>query len=270
MKCNAVELSEDDDGIVVMRMSTPRWRAWLGGRANLGRAISPADDLCLEVKGVGRIGWPITSATARRLCAIARPARYGLKDQTRLDPRVRDTWEIPKSRVRIDERRWATRFRPLLDRIRCDLGLADGSHLKAELHNMLVYGPIQFFATHRDSEKSDDMIGTLVVILPSDFTGGAIEIEHHDERVAFRGSGRTLTFIAFYALTYNLMLDGDVSTAAPPVPAPQIAALARSLQDYFDTPRPPRWSGDSRREVPESNLRDGSSSASGRPSSSDG
>ena len=43
------------------------------------------------------------------------------------------------------------------------------------------------------------MIGTLVVILPSDFTGGAIVIEHHDERVTLPWLGRQLTFVAFYA-----------------------------------------------------------------------
>src|SRR5881628_1016613 len=47
------------------------------------RRSSPADDLCLEVTDVGRIGWPITRETARKLCAVARPARYGLKDETR-------------------------------------------------------------------------------------------------------------------------------------------------------------------------------------------
>ena len=44
------------------------------------RRTSGADDLRLEVKGVGRITWPITSTMARRLCAIARPARYGPED----------------------------------------------------------------------------------------------------------------------------------------------------------------------------------------------
>lgn len=163
------------------------------------RRTSPADDLRLEVKGVGRIAWPITSATARRLRAVARPARYGLKDQTRFDPSVRDTWEIPKSRLTIDGRRWRNTLLPMLDRIRCDLGLPEGCRMRAALHNMLVYGPGQFFLTHQDSEKTDDMIGTLVVILPSDFTGGALVVEHHDERVSFRGSGGKLTFVAFYA-----------------------------------------------------------------------
>ncbi len=227
------------------------------------RRTSPADDLRLEVKGVGRIGWPITSATARRLCAMARPTRYGLKEETRFDPRVRDCWEIPKSRISIEGRTWGNTLRPMLDRIRRDLGLADASRLRAELHNLLVYGPGQFFITHQDSEKTDDMIGTLIVILPSNFTGGAIEIEHHDEHVTFRGSGRTLTFIAFYAdchhrvrptkaghrvvLTYNLMVDGEASTTSP-ASATQIDELARSIEQHFKTPRPPRWSHDPRRE----------------------
>jgi hypothetical protein len=61
-----------------------------------------------------------------------------------------------------------------LDRIRRDLGLPEGCRLKAQLHNLLVYAPAQFFVPHQDSEKTDDMIGTLVVSLPSRFSGGAI------------------------------------------------------------------------------------------------
>src|SRR5206468_9619603 len=124
-----------------------------------------------------------------------------------------------------------------LDQVRRDLGLGDGVQLTASLHHMLVYEPGQFFASHRDSEKTDEMIGTLVVILPASFTGGALVLEHHDEHLTFRGSGRHLTFIAFYAdchhevrpvasghrvvLTYKLMIGGDTSAAAVSVPAGQ-------------------------------------------------
>ncbi|MBI4521507.1 MAG: 2OG-Fe(II) oxygenase [Gemmatimonadetes bacterium] len=231
------------------------------------RRNSPADDLRLDVKGVGRISWPISTSTARRLCASARPARYGLKNQTRFDPRVRDTCEIPKTRLRIDERRWRNTLRPMLDRIRRDLGLPDGASLKAELHNMLVYGPGQFFVTHQDSEKSDDMIGTLVVILPSAFTGGAMVIEHHDERVTFRATSGKLMFIAFYAdchhqvrpvteghrvvLTYNLMVDGDTSRTIGPAGVDQLDIVARSIQRFFETPLPRRWANEPPREPPD-------------------
>jgi hypothetical protein len=55
-----------------------------------------------------------------------------------------------------------------------------------------VYAPGQFFVPHQDSEKEDGMIATLVVTLPSNFSGGAIVVKHHEEKVAFRGSSPKL------------------------------------------------------------------------------
>jgi 2OG-Fe(II) oxygenase superfamily len=231
------------------------------------RRTSPAGDLHLQVKGIGRIPFPISRANARRLAAIARPARYGLKDRTRFDRRVRDTGEIAKSLVTIDESRWARTLTPMLELVHRDLGLAAGIRLTAALHNLLVYEPGQFFASHQDSEKADDMFGTLIVILPAEHQGGAIVIEHHDARVTYRGTRRQLTFVAFYAdchhevrpvtsghrivLTYNLMATRMRSTKGTAVSNHRIETLARSIQTYFETPRPPRWSSDSGRGRPD-------------------
>jgi len=57
------------------------------------RRTAPCTDLRLDVKGVGRLKLPITPSTALKLCAAGLLARHGRKDQTRLDRRVRDTWE---------------------------------------------------------------------------------------------------------------------------------------------------------------------------------
>lgn len=153
------------------------------------RSAVPTDDLHLEVKGVGRVRLPVSAATARKLCAAARPARHGFKYQTRLDTKVRDTSEIPKSRISIDQRRWKKTLGPALEQIRRKLGLPETCRLKAELHNLLIYAPGQFFVTHQDSEKVDDMIGTLVVSLPSKFTGGSFVIEHTTRNAG--SAGRT-------------------------------------------------------------------------------
>jgi hypothetical protein len=40
-----------------------------------------------RIKGVGSVRLPVSAAAARKLCAAARPARHGFKDQTRLDRR---------------------------------------------------------------------------------------------------------------------------------------------------------------------------------------
>lgn len=160
---------------------------------------APTSDLQIEVRGVGPIRLPVSQAQARQLCKVARPARYGHGEDTILDRAVRDTWEIPKSRVKIDARRWNKALRPALDRLARDLGLPSGSKLRAELHSMLVYSRGQFFVQHQDSEKDDAMIASLVVGLPSSFKGGVLEVQHGGETATYRGSKQALSLVAFYS-----------------------------------------------------------------------
>src|SRR5688572_15023104 len=165
----------------------------------VARRELPASNLVLEVLGVGAVPFPVSATKARELCSVALLARHGRKHQTLLDTRVRDTWEIPATRIKIDQRRWNKALRVELDAIRRGLGFGPDCTLRAELHNLLVYEPGQFFVPHQDSEKEDGMIGTLVVTLPSVFSGGSIVIKHHDEKVEYRGTSRNLGLVAFYA-----------------------------------------------------------------------
>jgi hypothetical protein len=175
----------------------------------LARAASPGtfatrhtagtNDILFDVVGVGAVPLPLSHRTAHKLRAVAKPARYGLREQTLLDPRVRDTWEIGKRQIKLDERHWQRTLDRQLPLIARDLGVPQGATLRAELHNLLVYEPGQFFAPHQDSEKANGMIGSLVVLLPSDAKGGALVIEHHDEKVSYRGSPKQIVLVAFYA-----------------------------------------------------------------------
>jgi hypothetical protein len=242
-----------------------RQLARIGGSGKFAtRRTAAASDLNLEVLGVGRIRFPITPHIARRLCAVARPAHHGFKDETRLDKRVRDTWEIARSRISIDQPRWSKAMAPQLERIGEDLGIPTASRLKAELHNLLIYAPGQFFAPHQDSEKADDMIGTLTVSLPSRFTGGIMSIEHHGAKLRVGGSESRLTFAAFYAdcrhevlpikegyrvvLTYNLTIEGNAAVGV--TVSAGIKGLAQSVREFFTKPAKPRWKGDARGEQP--------------------
>ncbi len=90
-------------------------------------------------------------------------------------------------------------------------------------------------------------------------------LEHHDEKMLVRGSSNRLTFVAFYAdchhevrpirqghriaLTYNLILEGDATAAH--TPGLLTEALAQSIRKFFETSRPPRWSGDRRQGPPD-------------------
>jgi hypothetical protein len=210
---------------------------------------APTSDLHLEVRGVGPIKVPVSQAQARQLCLLGRPARYGRGEQTLLDRGIRDTWAIPKSRVKIDKRRWNQTLLPVLDRLGHDLGLPSGCTLRAELHSMLVYAPGQFFVQHQDSEKDDAMVGSLVVGLPSTFKGGALEVRHSGETATYRGSKKNLSFVAFYSdcrhqvkpvtsgyrvvLTYNLLLRGDTARSEVDPDPELVGSLARCLDEHF-------------------------------------
>jgi hypothetical protein len=211
------------------------------------------DDLQIEVRGIGRLQVPVPEAQAKQLCQMSRPARYGKGELTLVDRAVRDTWEVPKSRIKIDNRRWGLALGPALESLRRDLGLPDGCRLEAQLHSMLVYAPGQFFVQHQDSEKDDAMIGSLVVTLPGSFRGGALEVTHCGHTVTHRGSKKYLSMVAFYSgcrhqvrpvrsgyrvvLTYNLLRRGraDGTDLAPGV----IGEAAGVIDDYFAAPDHP-------------------------------
>jgi hypothetical protein len=213
------------------------------------------DDLSLDVEGFGHVKFPVTPAKARKLLGLGQPARFGRGEQTLTDPEVRDTWEIPTHLVRAE---WndAT-LKDTLATIKEGLGLPDAAELTAELHSLLVYEQNQHFLAHQDSEKDDSMVGTLVVTLPSGYTGGELMVGHNEEWKAYRGSRTALSLVAFYAdcrhevlkvqsgyritLTYNLLLHGE--TSRPEGEEGTVAELAGLLREHFSTPAPRYYGG---------------------------
>ena len=101
------------------------------------------------------------------------------------------------------------------------------------------------------------MVGTLVVTLPSSYTGGELMVGHNEEWKAYRGSKTALSLVAFYAdcrhevlkvtsgyritLTYNLLLHGD--TSRPEGDDGTVAELADLLREHFSTPVPRYYGG---------------------------
>jgi hypothetical protein len=208
------------------------------------------DDLFLEVDGFGPVRFPVTPAKARKLTGLALPARFGRGEETVTDLAVRNTWEIPKHLVHAT---WnAPVLQVILETVKEELGLPNGGVLTADLHSLLVYEPNQFFLAHQDSEKDDAMVGTLVVTLPSSYTGGELMVGHNAEWKAYRGSKTKLSLVAFYAdcqhevlrvksgyrvtLTYNLLLHGD--TSRPDGEEGKLAEIAALLREHFATPAP--------------------------------
>lgn len=217
-----------------------------------GKCSIPTTDFRLSVQGVGPLKFPISTATAKKLIRCAKPAKFGWREQTLLDKTVRYAWEIPKQAIKI-ERRWQTALQSVLTRLQRNLGLPDAVALKAELHNLLIYEPGQFFHPHQDTEKSNGMVASLVVVLPSAHRDGQLVIDHQGSKKVFytsRFSLDQLTCIAFYAdchhevkkitegyrivLTYQLILEpSNESTTTFNKSTPTYRVLEENLRAYF-------------------------------------
>ena len=75
-------------------------------------------------------------------------------------------------------------------------------HTEAHLYKLLVYEPGGFFAAHRDTEKVDGMIATMVLSLPVAGAGGELVIRHKERETVVdmrTAEPSELAFAAFYA-----------------------------------------------------------------------
>ena len=57
--------------------------------------------------------------------------------------------------------------------------------IQAELYKLNIYTSGGFFKTHVDTPRSEQMFGSLVVCLPTQFSGGELVIRHHGRTVNF-------------------------------------------------------------------------------------
>ncbi len=154
----------------------------------------------LEVEGVGVIALPLLDVQAEQLIAAAERAPYGRGGETVQDETVRRTWQIDASRVRIGGRHWQESLNAIVARAAAGLGVAEP--VAAEFYKLLVYGEGDFFVGHRDTEKCPGMFATLVIVLPSIFTGGELAVRHQGREVMLDmrcEDPSEAAFAAFYA-----------------------------------------------------------------------
>ena len=126
---------------------------------------------------------------AKELVAHCRVAPYGKGTQTLVNKKVRNTFELDPKKFRLSDE-WnaaiADATRPAAEQ----LGLP-AEQLEARLYKLLVYEKGGFFLPHRDSEKHDRMVASLIVVLPNPFEGGALIVRHGaaKQTLTFRRSG---------------------------------------------------------------------------------
>ncbi len=223
-------------------------------RSTANKASRAADAFCAEgrlppkalkvsVTKLGLLGSPLSPAAAQALHKASAPARHGKRDKTLLDPRVRDTGEVHADTLALH---WAD---GAFDALQADVAAALGlQQIEAHAHNLLVYGPGQFFKPHQDTEKHRGMVATLVLVWPSPHIGGELVVRHGRDQAHFASQhlqADAVRWFAFYAdcrhevlpvtegwrvvLTFDLVLPSD--RAAPRVVVPP--ALSDALREQL-------------------------------------
>ncbi len=204
-----------------------------------------AVDLGLKAEGLGRVPVPLKRGAAKSLIAACRVAPYGKGTETLVDARVRKTFELDPRKFSLGDE-WNSAIADAARTVADSLGLP-ADRLEARLYKLLVYEKGGFFLPHRDSEKHDRMVASLIVVLPNPFEGGRLIVRHGavSQTLPFEAAaaGKTACFAAFYAdcehevepvtggvriaLAYNLVLKpqpGKTSDALrPTVPADRLA-----------------------------------------------
>ena len=130
--------------------------------------------------------------------------------------------------------------------------MAVGSSIRAELYKLNVYSTGGHFKAHVDTPRSPEMFGSLVVSLPSQFTGGALVTRHQRHTITFdwSSSPTTTQWAAFYSdvehevlpvtsghrftLTYNLY--HTLSACHPVSLDVTTSPLHKELQAALKTP----------------------------------
>uniref|UniRef100_A0A7S3VEI6 Uncharacterized protein n=1 Tax=Chaetoceros debilis TaxID=122233 RepID=A0A7S3VEI6_9STRA len=168
----------------------------VGGSCD-GKLIMPG----LEVEGMGPIGLPLSPNIAKDLVKRCEQAPFGRGSKTIVDKTVRNTFQLEPEHFKITNPSWTKELGSLTKQACQDLGVEAHLKVEARIYKLLVYEEGSFFAPHRDSEKEEGMFGTLVVILPSHFSGGELVVKHKGDTETFE-QGALSKFESQYAAFY--------------------------------------------------------------------
>ena len=158
----------------------------------------------LVVEGVGDIVVPLLDPDhVHKLKAAAQQAPHGRGMETIVDTSVRNTLQIDANKVTLTNPAWPKALQALTSRVCTALGVPP-DRVRTELYKLLLYEPGGFFKKHRDTEKADGMFATLVIQLPSRFTGGSFVVTHNGKTETFamhdpETSPYTCRYVAHYA-----------------------------------------------------------------------
>ncbi|KAJ3551126.1 hypothetical protein NM688_g4911 [Phlebia brevispora] len=156
------------------------------GAVSFHRVYPNAPNPCLVLSDLGTVGLPLSSRDAEAIKSRAEQAPFGIGERTVVDKSVRDTWQMSPDMVKFANLAWEIWLKSVVHDICKTLGVVEAtSRPRWELHKLLLYETGSHFLPHVDTEKGDGMFATIVIALPSQFTGGATHVTHGGMSAAY-------------------------------------------------------------------------------------
>ncbi|TRX91662.1 hypothetical protein FHL15_007444 [Xylaria flabelliformis] len=144
---------------------------------------------------------PLTNHGVELIKKLGRQAPFGKGSRTVVDLTVRRTWELSVDECDIRNPNWGSFLQTIVNDV-CSGELGIEGRIAAHLYKVLLYEPGSFFTAHKDSQKEDGMIATLVICLPSEYEGGEVHLSHAGQHQTFDASESSLfdtTALAWYS-----------------------------------------------------------------------
>ena len=132
----------------------------------------------LTIPTIGHIAFPLLEIQAKDIINLCHRAPFGKGSETKIDESVRKTWELNPDEFVLSNPFWPAIVDEVTEKVKRELGCAPLTTVKANLYKLLLYEEGALFKPHKDTEKESGMFGTLVIHLPSAYTGGALVASH--------------------------------------------------------------------------------------------
>ena len=208
----------------------------------------------IHVNGYGLLPFPLIKTTVDSIKPLCKQSPYGMGEETLVDITVRNSFQLDPSQFEIKNDLFSTQLDKIIQKkIKSDLGL-EGAKICGKIYKLLIYETGGKFEEHKDTEKEDNMFGTLIVQLPSVFTGGDLVVKHLQSSKTFenssKGSSTHCKFVAHYAscphqlnevtsgyraaLIYSLCWDGNGMKPSPYVASTNAVKLTNTMNLLMD------------------------------------
>ncbi|KZV95593.1 hypothetical protein EXIGLDRAFT_644081 [Exidia glandulosa HHB12029] len=203
------------------------------GSIAFSRTYDDAPNPTLRLDELGVVGLPLSTTEAGRVISQCTQAPFGQGERTIVDKDVRDTWEMDRAKVHFDNPAWAAFVKRVVKDVCHALGVnREASKPRCDLHKLLLYETGLFFLPHVDTEKANGMFASVIIVLPTQFTGGDAHLSHGSQSMVFNSSGPSLTkttVLAWYT---------DVKHEIKPITSGYRLALSYNLVHTTTSLRP--------------------------------